>query len=133
MTRYYLDASALVKLGVVEPQSDALRRRLDGYSALFTSRLSAVEVPRAIERKGSGTTAAVRRIEDVVEGVSIIELDEGLARAASQLAPPTMRSLDAIHLASALSIRTELDAFVTYDVRLGEAARSLGLSVVAPA
>ena len=90
-------------------------------------------MPRAIERKGSGTTAAVRRIEDVVEGVSIIELDEGLARAASQLAPPTMRSLDAIHLASALSIRTELDAFVTYDVRLGEAARSLGLSVVAPA
>lgn len=59
--------------------------------------------------------------------------DPAIARAAGDLAPFSLRTLDAIHLASALARGPELDAFLTYDDRLAEAARSLGLPVVRPA
>ena len=123
----------MVKLGAVERETAALRQHLEVYAHVYTSRLSAVEVPRALARKETRSERATEHIYEMLEGVSIIELDEAMSRVAASLGPPARRSLDAIHLASALSIRDELDAFVTYDVRLGEAARSLGLSVVTPA
>lgn len=68
-----------------------------------------------------------------LESVSVIELDGGIATQAAELLPATLRSLDAIHLASALAMGSELDGVVTYDMRFAEAARTHGLSVTAPA
>lgn len=72
-------------------------------------------------------------VADAFLGVEVIELDAALAGRAATLEPRSLRSLDAIHLASALTVFDELDAFVTYDGRLAEAAHSHGLNVVAPA
>ena len=62
----------------------------------------------------------------------LIELDAATAAHAARLGPPTVRSLDAIHLASALTVGADLHAFATYDARLAEAARLVGLPVVQP-
>jgi predicted nucleic acid-binding protein len=72
------------------------------------------------------------QVEAVEAGIHFIELDEAIARAAGAAVPPSLRSLDAIHLASALSVSDELDALVTYDQRLADAARAAGLSVIQP-
>lgn len=71
-------------------------------------------------------------VELVLEGIDLLPIDEHTVASAGRLRPPSLRSLDAIHLATALSIREDLDAFVTYDRRLGEAVTTAGLSVAAP-
>lgn len=133
MTACYLDASALVKLTTREAESDALRRELAGYRDRLTSRLATVEVPRALARRGPETAATARNAAaHALEAMTVIELDEELASVAAGLEPATLRTLDAIHLASALTLGDELSAFVTYDTRLGAAARAAGLNVVMP-
>jgi uncharacterized protein len=133
VTACYLDASALVKLATKEAESDALRRDLAGYRDRVTSRLATVEVPRAIARSGpESVAAAADAVAQALEGVTVIEFDEQIASLAAGLEPPRLRSLDAIHLASALALGDELEAFVTYDARLGDAARAAGLSVAMP-
>jgi predicted nucleic acid-binding protein len=88
-----------------------------------------VEVARAVARKRPGAVpAATAFLEDLIT----VGLDRLIVARASSLAPPSLRTLDAIHLATAMELGRELDAFVTYDDRLGEAARSLGLAVAAP-
>jgi predicted nucleic acid-binding protein len=72
-------------------------------------------------------------VRDVLELLELVELDEDVARLAASLAPPTLRSLDAVHLASALAIGEELAEFITYDARLAAAARGAGMEVRAPA
>jgi len=133
VTACYLDASALVKLATQEAESDALRRELAGYRDRLTSRLATVEVPRAIARRGPETVAAAGDdLAQALEAVTLIELDEELASVAAGLEPARLRSLDAVHLASALAIRDELSAFVTYDLRLADAARAAGLRCLPP-
>jgi len=133
VTACYLDASALVKLATQEAESDALRRDLAGYRDRLTSRLATVEVPRAIARRGPESVAAAGdAVERTLETVTVIELDDDVASVAAGLEPARLRSLDAIHLASALVIRDELSAFVTYDTRLAAAARAAGLTVEMP-
>ena len=133
MSRCYLDASALVKLATREDETDALLAHLSRYSGRTTSRLAAVEVRRALVRRGPESVAiGGDAIRGAFEGIMIIELDEAIASAAGDLEPDSLRSLDAIHLASALSIHDELDAFVTYDRRLADAAQAAGLAVIAP-
>ena len=101
---------------------------------MFTSRLAAVEVPRAVGKKGgAGSQLAGIAWTQLREQVAVIELDAPIAASAAKADPPALRSLDAIHLASALSLGSELEAFVTYDARLADAAREAGLTVVAPA
>lgn len=134
MTRAYLDASALVKLAFDEAETIALRSYVAATEELFTSRLAAVEVPRALGRKaGAGSQLAAAAWTQLREQVAVIEVDGPIAAAAATAQPPTLRSLDAVHLASALSLAGDLDAFVTYDTRLADAARAAGLTVVAPA
>lgn len=134
MTSCYLDASALVKLATAESESLALRAWLREKSPLLTSRISAVEVARAIGRKDASSVARGREAtRDAFTSVAIAELDAGIANRAAELSPASLRALDAIHLATALAIGDELTAFVTYDVRLADAARAAGLEVVAPA
>lgn len=133
MRASYLDASALVKLATPETETDALRAHLSGQDARLTSRLATVEVTRALVRRGLRSAALADAVREVFEGLAILEVDATVANAAGRIAPPLLHSLDAIHLASAVGIRDELDAFVTYDLRLADAAREAGLAVVAPA
>ena len=63
----------------------------------------------------------------------MIELSPAISIVAASLQPVVLRTLDAIHVASALALGSELDAFVTYDDRMAEAARAIGLPVVRPA
>ena len=118
----YLDTSALVKLVVVEPESAALGRWLADQPNLVraSSVMVRVEMPRAAWRADPAALPdSYRLIRQIVE----VELsDEVLSRAAG-VRPPALRSIDAIHLASALTLRRELTAFVAYDKRLLAAAQ----------
>lgn len=134
MTAWYLDASALVKLATQEAETDALRNHLGAGSSPVTSRVAAVEVGRALARKGpESREVAAATLEAAREALVTVELDAAIAEVAAALQPPSLRSLDAIHLASALALGGELAGFVTYDARLADAARAVGLTVVAPA
>lgn len=134
MTSCYLDASAIVKLVADEPESAALRAWVLEQSRLVTNRISSVEVVRALRRKGAqGSRRALGAVQAAFQSVAILELDAAVAERAANLVPPTLRSLDAVHLASALSLADEVDVLVTYDQRLADAARAASLTVVAPA
>ncbi len=125
----YVDASALVKLLVVEPESAAVRTFLDGHDVIASSRVGLVEVGRAAARRTPSSTAP---LTEVLESLLVVELDERIGVTAVGLQPTSLRALDAIHLASALELGDDLDAFVAYDARLLDAARELGLPVVSP-
>ena len=125
----YVDASALVKLIVDEAESGALLRWSIEVDRLVTSRVGIVETVRAASRRDHDDLRRSRVLTDV----GIYELDDGIAAVAASLAPPALRTLDAIHLATAMALLPELDAFVSYDDRMAEAARALGLPVVRPA
>lgn len=127
----YLDSSALVKLVVSEPESMALRLYLVDHRERVSSALAHVEVCRAVRRKGA-SEAALRQAEHVLARIGLVALDEPLLRAAAALSPTGLRSLDAVHLATALSL-DGLDAVVTYDRRFDAAASEAGLAVEAPA
>ena len=127
----YLDASALVKLVVVEPESAALSTFVDEWRHRITSRISAVEVTRAARQEA--TPEIVERAVGLLDAIAFVELSPDVAGLARMLDPPALRSLDAIHVASALSVGTDGGPFVTYDVRLREAAIRAGLDVQAPA
>lgn len=129
--RPYADASALVKLVIREPESEALRDYLLIRADPATSRLALVEVSRVVMRIKE--TVDDDALAAVWDRTVLVELDASLADAASRIGPRTLRSLDAIHLASALTLADDLEAFVTYDARQADAARALGLEVVAPA
>ncbi len=124
----YLDSSALVKLVVDERESAALAADL-GESPLAGSALSRTEVVRAVAR------ADPRRVEAavaVVASLALIDISGAVLHAAARLAPRSLRSLDAIHLASALELEDDLTAFVAYDERLLDAASALGMPVSSP-
>ena len=125
----YLDASALVKLVLNEPGHADLRSYLHGHPSRATSVISEVEVPRAVAR---ATGADPWEVSLLLHGATILHLDSALTLAAAGLRPLTLRSLDAIHLASAIDLGEDLTDFVTYDKRLADAARSVGLRVVHP-
>lgn len=127
----YLDSSALVKLVVSEPESTALRLYLVDHRERVSNALAHVEVCRAVRRKGA-SEAALRRAEHVLARIGLVALDEPLLRAAAALSPTGLRSLDAVHLATALSL-DGLDAVVTYDRRFDAAASEAGLAVESPA
>jgi predicted nucleic acid-binding protein len=127
----YLDSSALVKLVVLEPESAALREVLKGHAARLSSGLAEVEVPRALRRAGYGA-AEQRRAGELLARIALVDVDRAILRAAAAIAPSNLRSLDAIHLATALSLGQDLAGIITYDQRLAEAAISVDLEVWAP-
>lgn len=128
----YLDSSALVKLVLPEPETDALLRFLVDWEDRVSSALATVEVSRAA-RRASRDDAVRRRARRVVDGIHLVTVDDDVLRIASTLEPTTLRSLDAIHLASALVLQPDLGALVAYDERLALAASQQGLTVLAPA
>jgi uncharacterized protein len=130
--RLYLDSSALVKLVQRDAESDALRRFLRRHRAdeLVTSALARVEVVRAVLTGGPAALAQARR---QLSRVDQVLLSTGLLDSAATLAPNVqLRSLDAIHLASAVLVGGDLLAVVTYDRRMADTARGLGLPVETP-
>lgn len=125
----YLDASALVKLVIAEPESRALRRYLRREPARAACALARVEVLRAVRAHGPAAVARARRL---LQRVSLVRLDDTLLDAAGTLDPGVLRSLDAIHLAAAQVFGDEVTAVVTYDNRMATAASLLDLRVAAP-
>ena len=125
----YLDSSAIVKLAVVEAESDALRQFLARFSLQFTSIIARVEVVRAVHGAEPPSVPLARAILDSMES---LELTDAVVNMAAQLEPPLLRSLDAIHLASALLLQRRLDALVSYDRRMLAAARAAGIRTATP-
>jgi len=127
----YLDSSAIVKLVVREPETEALLTALERWPDRVSAALSRVEVHRALRRAGQPRSAHARA-DAVLEALVLIRLDDSVLGRAAAFTQPQMRSLDAIHLAVALAIGDDPDAFITYDSRLAHAARQEGLTVLHP-
>ena len=129
MTRWYLDTSAALKLLVDEPESDALARTLDrSESDVVATWLLETELRRAAQREPA---LSQQLVTELLESVSLYEVPASLFREAGLLPGARLRSLDALHLAAA--VRIGVDHVVTYDERMAESARLLGLNVLAPA
>lgn len=126
----YMDSSAINKLVQPERESDALRAFVAGRVNRATSVVGRVEVLRFAHRH---SPAAVIAAQSALAAMILVEIDVNVADTAALLPPAVLRSLDAIHLASALQFGDQLAEVVTYDVRMQEAARAAGLTVAAPA
>lgn len=126
----YLDSSALVKLVVLEPESDALARHLRERPSRVSCALARMEVIRAVGGHGQ---PAVNRAKQLLSRISLLRLDDALLDEAAALSGGNLRSLDAIHLAAAGVLGDWLAELITYDRRMADAARAIGLTVLAPA
>jgi len=126
----YLDSSAIVKLVVREAESGALLRYLRRRRPVVSSALARTEIARALLPLG---LAALKRSQDVLSGLELLRINDRVLATAGAILPADVRSLDAIHLATAILLGTGLRQLVTYDTRMASAARALGLAVVAPA
>ena len=125
----YLDASALVKAIVEEDESEPLRLALGAYARHASSRVVVVEVLRGVIRRDPTKEPLARR---VLGTLVLLGVSGRILLTASTLDPPTLRSLDALHVASAARLGHSLAAFVSYDERQLEAAVALGLPVASP-
>lgn len=128
----YVDTSALLKLVKTdEAEAPAMRAYLRsfGIPQLVSSTLLAVEARRGILRNDP---RALPRVDILLSDVEQLEMSAAVVETASRLPDPMLRSLDAIHLATALLVRDDLDVLLTYDNRLAAAAASHGLTVESP-
>jgi predicted nucleic acid-binding protein len=123
----YLDTSAFIKLVRSEPESPALRRELAGRE-LLSSTLLTVEGRRAARRYGE---LAAKRARTALTAITLIPLDQSILDTAAEL-DPAERSLDALHLATVVSLGEDLGRLYCYDARLGDAAQALGIEVSQP-
>jgi predicted nucleic acid-binding protein len=126
---WYVDSSALVKTVVEDAESAALADWLRYWDRLAACDLVRVEVVRAV--RGSDP-AAVPRARQAIGTLTLIRLDDDLYETAADLDPPLLRSLDAIHLAAALTMGRDLAGVVTYDRRMAAGAEALGVRVESP-
>lgn len=126
----YIDTSAFVKLIVAEPESAALRTRLRRWPDRVSATLLRTETVRALRR--SGNDHLVGQARRMFAAINLVRLDEPLLDRAGDLGPAELRSLDAVHLAAALSIGPDLGIVITYDNRLRDAALTQGLDVDSP-
>jgi predicted nucleic acid-binding protein len=125
----YLDSSAIVKLAVAEPESAALRRHLRRRRPLVSSALARTEVLRALLPAGAAAVASGR---SALADIDLARINDRVLNAAGALLPNELRSLDAIHLATALQLGEVVRQVVTYDERMADAARALGLRTASP-
>jgi predicted nucleic acid-binding protein len=127
----YLDTSAALKLVVAEPETRRLELWMAEHAGIprVSSRLLRIEMLRAVTRTAPHRMS---RVNVVLSAIALLSMDD-VAPAAEVIGDKALRSLDAIHLATAHEIRTELSAFVCYDKRLRDSAHALGLPVEAPA
>jgi predicted nucleic acid-binding protein len=127
----YLDTSAALKLVLPETETAGLELWIAERAGVprVSSRLLRIEMMRTVARN---TPHRMSRANVILSGVALLSIDE-VAPMAEAIGDSMLRSLDAIHLATALGIRTDLTAFVCYDKRLSDSAQALGLPVAAPA
>jgi uncharacterized protein len=125
----YLDTSAVGRILLGEPDAPAILEALGQFEQRIASRLLRVELRRLAVREGLLADA-----DRLLAGVALLPVDEALLARAETLPPPTVGTLDAIHLATAVSVASALpvDAVMTYDLKLAAGARAHGLTVVAP-
>jgi predicted nucleic acid-binding protein len=130
----YMDTSALTKLLIAEPETPELRNwltsQIDQGDSAATSALGRVELMRTVARYGDISQAD--RARYLLDGLDILPLTEPMMSLAESIGPATLRSLDAIHLAAAAYFDQELTAFVTYDHRLLNGCRDIGLTTASP-
>jgi len=128
----YLDSSALVKLLFEEPESEALSSWLSARADLpkLASQVSVIEVVRVCRRVDAEVEPAARRL---LAGLDLVPISQAVVEWATQVGSTSLRSLNAIQLATALTVREDLDSVVAYDWRLLEAAESERLPVASPA
>ena len=128
MSAWYLDTSAALKLLIEEPESQPLAQTVDREQPdLVAGWLLETELRRAAQRLGA---LGMHTVSEFLEGVSLYEMPASLFREAGILPGQTLRSLDALHLAAA--VRIGVDLVLTYDERMAESARQLGLRVLSP-
>ena len=125
---WYLDTSAFLKLITVEEETTAMRSWFTSHDAIWSSQLLYTEALRAGARLGIGTEV----VEDALDTISMVLPSVTTFSTAGRLQPPTPRSLDALHLATALEIGDDLEGLVAYDARLVDAARAASIEVVSP-
>ncbi len=129
----YVDASALMKRYVDEPDSALAERWLQADTVLVTSWITLVEVRRNLARllRGASLSAARAQLDRDLELFALMSVDEVVCRAAADVGEVLgVRSLDAIHLASARRLHVTGLVFLTFDLRQAQAARSMGFTVV---
>ena len=124
----YLDSSAIVKLVSRERETPDLVEVLRADPAVISSALAWTEVIRAVRR----ARGPIARASQVLEGIAFVPIDEGILQAAADLKPVGLRTLDAIHIATALTLGDDISNLVAYDRHLAEAATAAGIPVVAP-
>lgn len=129
MAIVYIDTSALARVLLGEPDAQVILRELDSFDHHIASRLLRVELRRVALREGR-----LAETDQLLAGVALFPLDQTILSAAESLPPSTVRTLDAIHLATALQAArtTGLDALLTYDARLAAGAREHDLTTLAP-
>ncbi len=127
----YLDSSALVKLVRTEAESAALRELIKAWPLQVSSELAKVEVVRAVRRATVEEELHCRAAE-LMTAINLLKISTEILNQASLIDPATVRTLDAIHLASARSLGSDLGAMAAYDIRLADAARRSGMVVLAP-
>ncbi len=126
---WYIDSSAFLKLIFDEAESTALLSFVDEHdTGFFSSRLLATEAGRAVVRAGKPPEVA----DEKLRRVTLVLPSAATFDRARALSPASLRSLDALHLATALEIGADLEAIVAYDGRLIEAARLAGITTVSP-
>jgi uncharacterized protein len=141
----YFDTCALIKLVRQDAASDALGSFIDARPEMrwFVSEIARAEIARAVRRinvDDSGRIidkaqlgAELRHADGLCDHLDLVPVSTRVLSAAAALEQPFLRTLDAIHLATAAAVRTGLSAFVTYDKRLAAAAKDAGLPVMSPA
>lgn len=131
MSVFYLDTSAALKLLADESHSKAFAAFYDANDRAnwVSSALLRIELVRAVRR---ALPAAEDDARELLLAFDFLDIDETIVDAAMGEPDPLLRTLDAIHLASARSFEDELTALVTYDDRLASAASGVGMAVVRP-
>lgn len=130
MRMVYVDSSAAVKIVIAEVESNALVRWLRPDASLVSSALLRTELLLAVRREDPDRVEHARA---ALKRFDLHAIDANVLETAGLAVPAHIRSLDAIHLATALRLADELEAIVTYDRRMIEGARALGLPVASPA
>jgi predicted nucleic acid-binding protein len=126
---WYLDTSAFLKLITTEVESTAMRDWFVAHDSVWSSQLLQTEAWRAAGRLGIPTDV----VDDALASVTTVLPSATTYYVAGRLPPPSLRSLDALHLAAAMELGDDLAGLVTYDERMATAARDRSIDVVTPA